>query len=462
MKVELLILISGDDTFCNSARSFIDFLKIDSQISITQQNITFKKTNEQAKAITAKFHVDTSKVKSNDERYFSLTLTCDSHDRIDDFSELVERLKVIAERISPETCTINTLWDDIGRTYAERSYPIINETENLMRKLIAKFMLITVGMKWTKDAIQPELFSKIENFEEEAPYINDLHKLDFIHLSQVLFSKKRDISQDELDRLLIKTKFEKEDTDKILKFIPRSNWDKYFSEIVEGKDTNLEQKWALLYKLRNKVAHNRNVKKSEHDQIIGLAKAIQEIISKAIEKLGEIKINQEDRESIIYSYQPNSSNALAYQAERSVGEFYAQQGYTFNDGTVGPFQFIAVKDDELTGVDILMSRNRTFHLVYQNIIKHFPVWTRSAKRLDLKRVHAVCVMTDYSSDLPLESIIARIEQTPPRFQFPFELTLGFIDENNNFIPIYQIKMKPLPAPSNIPPLKNDDIQESEK
>ena len=51
-------------------------------------------------------------------------------------------------------------------------------------------MLITVGMNWSKDAIHPDLFKKIENFEDEELYLNDLYKLDFIHLKDVLFAKK--------------------------------------------------------------------------------------------------------------------------------------------------------------------------------------------------------------------------------------------------------------------------------
>ncbi|XVN13856.1 hypothetical protein QZH47_21110 [Pseudomonas corrugata] len=139
---------------------------------------------------------------------------------MDDFNELCDRVRSIVERISPGKTTINTLWDDIGRTYAEKSYPLINEVENLMRRLIAKFMLITVGVNWSKDTIHPDLFKKIDNFSDDDPHVNDLFKLDFIHLKEVLFGKKRDISLEELDRLLSKTQFSKDDRDTIKNICP--------------------------------------------------------------------------------------------------------------------------------------------------------------------------------------------------------------------------------------------------
>jgi len=191
LKTEFLILVPNDESFCNSKKAFVDFLKIDALISVTGQKIFYKRTVKGRDLVSVRFSVETDKVQSKKERYFLLALECEDESLIDEFSELCERIKTIADRISPGATAINTIWDDVGRIYAEKSYPFINEVENLMRRLIAKFMLITVGMNWSKDAIHPDLFKKIENFEEEELYLNDLHKLDFIHLKQVLFEKKK-------------------------------------------------------------------------------------------------------------------------------------------------------------------------------------------------------------------------------------------------------------------------------
>jgi hypothetical protein len=168
-------------------------LKIDGLITISGQKISYKRTIKGKEVVSVKFWVDTDKVKNKQERYFLLALECQDESYINEFAELCERIRNIAQRISPGQTTINTIWDDVGRIYAEKSYPLVNEVENLMRKLITKFMLITVGMDWSKDAIHPELFKKIEKFDEDEPYISDLYKLDFIHLKRC-FLKKRETS----------------------------------------------------------------------------------------------------------------------------------------------------------------------------------------------------------------------------------------------------------------------------
>ncbi len=440
MKVELLILIPGDDTFCNTAKSFSDFLKVDSLISISQKTISYKKSSDEPELVSAELQIQTNKVKSINERYFLVRLECKNSDLIDEFSELVDRLRGIAERILPGKCTINTLWDDVGRIYAERSYPIINEIENLMRGLIARFMLITVGMKWSKDAMHPDLFSQIEKFEEEDPYTDDLQKLDFIQLSDVLFKKKRDISLDELDKILQTTKFSEDDKKKIQKYTPKSNWEKYFSSIIEEKDSSLVKKWDLLYKLRNKVAHNRSIKKTEYLDIDGLANAIKEIIKKATEKLSEINIDEEDREKIIKSYQPDSFYARGYMSEKAVGEYYIGEGYrlTPNSGDV-PFDFIATKGDESIGVEIRTTSIHKLRIaVFSTITKFSQTWSDYEKTNKLTRIRLVIVLTDQSLEAPLSQLLEAIERIKERINRTIDIDIGNLDEDNQYIQLYGI------------------------
>ncbi|MFZ6680843.1 hypothetical protein [Undibacterium sp. Tian12W] len=331
MRAEFLILIPDNESFCSTKKGFVDFLKIDSLISITGQNLAFRRSPKSKDIVSVKFHVDTAKVKSQAERYFLFSMECEDQNLIDEFFELSEKIKAIVQRISPGSTSINVLWDDVGRIYAEKSYPIINETENLMRRLIAKFMLITVGMNWSKDAFNDALQKKIKNFGDEDTYLNDLYKLDFIHLNEVLFEKKRDIGIDELTRILSKTDFSKADQEQISKYVPKSNWEKYFSELVDKKDSSLETKWKLLYELRNKVAHNRNVKKAEFEQIKGLSSDIKIIIEKAISKLGDIDINSDERDLIIESHifelKTETRGENFSDVINSVAEYYGKNGF---------------------------------------------------------------------------------------------------------------------------------------
>lgn len=440
MKTEFLILIPNNEAFCSSKKAFIDLLKVDALISVTGQKMTYRKSVKAKDLVSARFRVETDKVKSNQERYFLLALECDDITRVDEFSDLCDRLKSIAERLSPGATAVNTLWDGVGRLYAEKAYPIINEVENLMRRLITKFMLITVGMNWSKDAINPELFKKIKNFEDEEPYLNDLYKLDFIHLSQVLFEKKRDIALEELDRLLAKTKFNDEDREKILRYVPRSNWEKYFSSLIEEKDPNLEKKWELLYKLRNKVAHNRNVKKEEFEQIKGLSNEIKEIIGKAAAKLGEIDINEEDRELIIYSYQSDSPAAIGFLSEQAVAEYYAKSGYEISSSSRPTFRrtfdFMALKDAKTIAIEVKSIRPRSFFLMMRMVVdRQLKFWLQNPDFDEkLTKIHLVCVMREDEYDYPMTRLLKQAEHFAEVLGDKFEIHLGRLNEENAYVP----------------------------
>lgn len=442
MRTEFLILIPDHDAFCSSKKAFIDFLKVDASISVAGQKIIYRKSVKAKDSVTARFRVETNKVKSKQERYFLLALESEDESRVDEFSDLCDRIKSIAERISPGTTAVNTLWDGVGRIYAEKAYPIINEVENLMRRLITKFMLITVGMNWSKDAINPELFKKIETFEDEEPYLNDLYKLDFIHLSQVLFEKKRDISLEELDRLLAKTKFADEDKEKILRYLPRSNWEKYFSSLIEEKDHSLEKKWELLYKLRNKVAHNRNVKKNEFEQIKGLANDIKEIIGKATAKLGEIDLNEEDRELIIYSYQSDSPAAIGFLSEKAVAEYYTKSGYKITSLS-GPsfrrsFDFIASNNAQTIAIEVKSIRARNFvPMMRMAVERQLKYWLQDPDFHSLTKIHLVCVMREDESGYPMPKVYKYAEDLLEVLGEKFEIHFGRLNDENVYVPFEQ-------------------------
>ncbi|MFJ7142134.1 hypothetical protein [Pseudomonas protegens] len=437
MKTELLILMPNDEAFCSNKKAFIDFLQVDSLISITGNTISFRKGTKNKDQVSAKFRVETDKVKSNNERYFLLILECSQQTDIDTFSELSDRLKTIAQRISPGSTVVNMLWDGVGRIYAEKSYPIINEVENLLRRLIARFMLITVGMHWSRDAINSELSKKIEKFEDEDPYLNDLHKLDFIHLSQVLFEKKRDISVEELDRLLSKTKFSEEDKEKILKYTPRSNWEKYFSDLVEDKDHSFEKKWELLYKLRNKVAHNRSVTKSEFEKISGLASSIKTVIEKATAKLGEIDINEEDRELIMHSYHNESLAMIGRIAEKSIQAYYEKNGYTltllYEKNWDRKFDFLATKDGKTISVTVQPVRTAMANITIIKTLGRVETalaQTPPNERLD---AHIVYIVRENDMSHLIRELIERIRRKRPQQTVKIELYAGHLDEENNYI-----------------------------
>ncbi len=303
-------------------------------------------------------------------------------------------------------------------------------------------MLITVGINWSKDAIHPELFKKIENFDDTEPYIYDLCKLDFIHLKQVLFEKKRDISLEELDRLLSRTAFSDEDKERIQKYIPRSNWEKYFSALIEDRESSLEKKWELLYKLRNKVAHNRHVKKEELEKIKGLTTQIKEILAKASAKVGDINHTEEDRELIIYSYNSDSPVAFGFMAKKAVAEFYAKSGYQVtslasSSRLRSAFDFYARKDGVKLSVEVKSLRPRHFgSMMRMAIDRKFKQTIQQVEGDIFAKLQIVVVLReDDEDDYPTSRLFDRALRLTEEFGPSVEIQFGRLNEEMVYVPI---------------------------
>lgn len=446
MKTELLILIPESESFCISKKSFIEFLKVDSLIGVVgEQKITYKKSPKSKEFSAAKFRVETDLIKSKQERYFIIVLEALDDSGMDEFNELCDRVRSIVERISPGKTTINTLWDDVGRTYAEKSYPLINEVENLMRRLIAKFMLITVGVNWSKDTIHPDLFKKIDSFSDDDPHVNDLFKLDFIHLKEVLFGKKRDISIEELDRLLAKTQFSQDDQDTIKKYLPKSNWEKYFSAVIDENSSSVDAKWALLYKLRNKVAHNRHVKRSDFEQIKGLCEKLKEIINKASAKLGEIDINEEDRDLIINTYNSESPAAIGYLLEKAAAEYYAKQGYEIIAPSMRSdfgYDFIADRNDEHIGVEVKFVRQHNISVIFgMNMRLQMPHIQDVLEKNNFTKFHVVVLVRGSEDPVREERIMRNLAALSGGLDHRIEFKFGFLNEENSIITLQETSHK---------------------
>ena len=437
MKLEYLVLVTNDDSFCNSKKAFIDFLKVDSCISIVGKKLTYKKTPRSNPLITVKFDVETNNIPSNKERYFIIALENEDEKLVDEFSEVGNKIKELSKRINPDSTIVNILWDDVGRHFAYKAYPLINDVENVMRKLISKFMLINVGMDWSKETIHPDLVKKIERFEEEDIHLNDLYKLDFINLSEVLFQKKRDTTLEELDRTLSNTAFDDTDRDKILKYLPRSNWEKYFSELLGHNSQSLEKKWSILYKLRNKVAHNRFLTRSDFEKIKGLSTDLKDILITAINKLGEIDLNEEDRNQIIHSYQADHPSALAYRAEKSIAEYFMRKGYLVEP--VPPninrirADFIIKNELESSAVEIKVlpynSRGIFTRMRFNNALSNLKSFIAQER---ISRGILIFVLKGNTEEKFVNEVIDTSNFYKDKINEELTIELGTLDENDNF------------------------------
>ena len=132
MKIEYLLIKPNND-FCSNEEQFICLLKSNKRIAIDNEHIKLSKCS------------------------FDYTLKS---------SEVNwKKNKEIINEECGNQFKINTIWDDVSIYYSQKLYPAMIEIENVLRKLIYRFMIKTVGSSWfsystplsVKDAMKKDI-----------------------------------------------------------------------------------------------------------------------------------------------------------------------------------------------------------------------------------------------------------------------------------------------------------------
>lgn len=105
-------------------------------------------------------------------------------------------------------------------------------------------------------------------------------------------------------------------------FKERSNWERYFAEKLDCSDEYLNKRWIRLYELRNKIAHNAVVGKSQYEEISQLSTEIGGKLEEAIEKVDEINVPAQEKEML--------AEELVSNVNELSGEFIHQWRYFEN------------------------------------------------------------------------------------------------------------------------------------
>jgi hypothetical protein len=87
-------------------------------------------------------------------------------------------------------------------------------------------------------------------------------------------------------------------TAELQEYVPKSNWQRYFGDLVEGEDQQLEKQWKELYELRCKVAHNALFERADYDRVRVLADDLCEKLESAVAKLPQVVVPEEEREVV--------------------------------------------------------------------------------------------------------------------------------------------------------------------
>ncbi|MBL8869711.1 MAG: hypothetical protein JNK90_07945 [Planctomycetaceae bacterium] len=291
--VEYLLIVQKADTFCDSKEAFTALLSVDSSIQIEGGTALFKQDLRFGYAIAS------GDVKGKSQRYFHLRFTandCDTPEKIDRFAAFLKVVRSVMNRMGSQP---ETLWDDISFHYSTNAYKLIHRVENLMRKLIANFMLITVGAEWMDESAPKEVKEAIGKSKRKE-YLNVLHTVDFIHLADFLLRPYSEVTVDQMHERLQKAN-SLDDLNDLKMLTPRSNWSRYFSDLVDCDDKYLKKRWDSLYDLRCKVAHNAIVDKADYEQIATIAKELEHKIEDAIRKLPQVEVPHTEIDQIAES-----------------------------------------------------------------------------------------------------------------------------------------------------------------
>ncbi len=164
-KVELLLKINTEtNSLFNNAKKVVELFKLNDRfelISLENEgcySLLFKEKEFEFNIFTESENIYSITILTTDSPYNDLVLT----GTLDTLTEVVRELKITVSS-NLKNCSYEVLWDDVGIYYAKLAYLRIIEIENLMRKLITKFMLVSVGMDFFNNI--PLLY----NFINDAP-----------------------------------------------------------------------------------------------------------------------------------------------------------------------------------------------------------------------------------------------------------------------------------------------------
>lgn len=287
--VEYLLIVQKVDSFCDSVEAFSRLLRVDSSITISGGKILHNENFECDYAITS------GDIEGKDQRFFHLKFSHDLTDEssLDRFTDLLRVVRSIMARMGDQP---ETLWDDISFHYARQGYELIHRIENLMRKLIANFMLVTIGKEWVSETSPNEIKDALAK-SKRKDYLNVLHTIDFIHLADFLLKPYSKRSAGEILTELKKASTAKE-IDAVKALLPDSNWTRYFSHLVDCEDGYLKKRWEDLYELRCAVAHNAIIKKADLERISTLVQELQVKLEDAINKLPQVKVPADEVQQV--------------------------------------------------------------------------------------------------------------------------------------------------------------------
>ncbi len=302
MKSEYLITFDAKDGLCTSVEKFKSLLAAHASISFGKKDkVSFNGKD---------FSYQLAQGNLTDgSLYYDLTL--ESIDQADQetYKDLLKEVRRICTKTSGRYIIV--LHDGVGEEYCQQGYPTIYKTENLMRKLIAKFMAISIGYDWSDASTPKEVLDSVRT-EGKKEKSNFLHEVDFIQLSNFLFKKYTKADSNRfIDSLKEMTDDEAIKVGDLRQYSPFTNWEKYFAKRVNCDSEYLRSKWERLYDYRCKIAHCKGITKQEFDDLVTISEDICEKIQAALDSIGDVHIEETEREELAENFSGTANKNAA-------------------------------------------------------------------------------------------------------------------------------------------------------
>lgn len=442
--VEYLIIIKQENTFCNSKEAFLKFLEVDSSLTISGDQLT---VNLKKVKLTVSYSITSDLVPSQKQRYFKFTISSEENDKINQLYDLTKLLEEIITKLHPEA-SINILWNDVARKYAVEGYTLINEVENLLRRLIANFMLTKVGYDYPKYHIPNEVESRDSHLK--VNYSDYLHQTYFSDLKTILFEGQREFTHrniGDIQRIVEKHISEKKkeiSIDDLKGVISKSLWEKYFANDTNYKKENLEKDLEELNSLRNEIAHNRHINRDTLGKIKNISDKIIKTLNLAIEDLSNKKLSVDEQ-----NFQVSTENNRISEVPSRIQRQQAKQAIInwcndlYSNATISEIfdssenyryiDFILRTDTEKIGVDIKFMSTMYFKLTKQKIIENIRTKEFTQILKNFSEYHLIITFRDDYERVAghhIEALKTAVKDVDPKIR----LIIGDIDDTQSFIP----------------------------
>lgn len=242
--------------------------------------------------------VDTKKIWTGDiEVAFILKVECSNFEVLDLFRSRL--LKHCRDTLRFKHKRI--LRDDISAEICNKLYPEINSVEIQLRRYLIKFFIQKIGLKWWELTADNNMTLKVSSRKKDrkdslADFIDtDVEYIDFNELGELIYKQSTGFNQPEKILSKIVEINTVEELDKFKSELD-GNYTKYFKKYF--KEKNFEQKWSILTRIRNKVAHQGSFHNSELIAGFDLARSIKDIISEAENEIDTLVLSIDEKEAI--------------------------------------------------------------------------------------------------------------------------------------------------------------------